>query len=1371
MPRKLLLFVFYLGWFCTVQAQNNSDPRVVIPHVSPALRFSENLGQWDEQILFRAQLDGGAMYIEPNGLTFNFYDKVKYRSLHHGGILKGIYKNMDITFHAYKIRFENSNPLPSVEKAQQGPDYENFFLGNDKNKWRGSVKNYHQVFLRDLYPGIDYELITAIKGIKYNLHVKPNADPSVIKMKYEGIRDITLKDGTLILKLAIGDVVEQKPFAYQFIDGTVKVVKCDYQFKDHVLSFVFPDGYDKNSELVIDPILVFAAQSGSTADNFGMTATYDTQGNLYAGGTVFNIGYPTTLGAYSSTFNGPQAQGLTDVVVTKYNSTGNSLLYSTYIGGSQTEIISSMIVDHNDNLCFYGATGSSNFPMIQGCYDISFNGGVFLSFVFNGTTFANGTDIYVGKFNSSGTSLLASTFIGGSDNDGVNHVNHFTLLQVAPQVFVNEYYIDSLQFNYGDQYRGEIQLDMFDNIYIASSTRSSDFPTVNAYDASLSGKQDAVICKFNSNLTQLIYSTYLGGSLNDCGNALVVNSNSEVYVTGGTCSGNFPVTASANNTVYNGGKTDGFVSHFSAGGNTLLHSTFVGTNNYDQSYFVQSDKYNRIYIYGQSLGNMPVISSGTVFSIPNSHQFITRYNSTLSTIDLQTVFGGGSNHIDISPSAFAVDKCNNIYLSGWGGNILTGPAISNMPLFQPTQSTTDGFDFYFMGLDTDAVALKYGSYFGGNISQEHVDGGTSRFDPGGRIYQSICASCGGDKAHQVPAHQDFPVTPGAWPNTPGTPNHNTDNNNCNNGVVKLDFQLYVAVATINTNTLGGCNPLTVTFSNATPPAGSSATFTWDLGNGNTTSVVANPVVTYTAAGVYTVMLTVKDTNACNKTDRTLTYITVLPKPNTTFTITGGHCTNTISLVHTTSGNLGSNPYFWSFGSGNQTSTLSTPTFSYANNGTYNVSFTVTDVNGCKDVKTNTVSILNFAPGAASASSICLGAATTLTAAGGTSYTWSPGSSLNNVSIANPLANPIVTTVYTVDILNNSQGYDCGKTVTTQVEVKPSPITDFVYTVNPCGGGVQFADQSHDDIVAWQWSLTSTKTSTIPNPYYFYINEGTYTISLTSTNIYDCKTKIEKPIYVSKPPPLTVSGASAVCRGEHAQLQATGGVAYEWTPSQTLDFPSLYNPVASPFVSTEYSVVITTTDVVNGGQCKFMLTQDVDVDVLSTKPISASANPALIVTGDSSTLVYLGDKGALVTWFPLGSTKPNIGYTVTATPDRPTTYTAVARLGVCVDEATVHIDAFTEGCLEKDVFIPNTFTPNGDGQNDLFMVKGLKIDEVYFAIYNRWGEKVFETNDLSKGWDGRYKGKQVDVGVFGWYLRVKCINGEETFRKGNVTLIR
>lgn len=1376
MLNKGLILLFFIGSFANLFSQRDSSKHIITPNVSPALRFTENKGQWDNNILFRAQLDGGGLFMEKNCLTFNFYDKKKYRGIHHGGMSKGIYSNQDINCHAYKIHFVNCNPSPGIEKYEQGSDYENFFLGNDRSKWKGDVRNYHQVWYKNLYNNIDYEVLTAVNGIKYNFHIKAGGNANDIKLEYEGVSEIKLKKGKLVYKLSVNEVVEQKPYAYQLINEKVNEVPCNYILKDKVLSFEFPNSYDKNYDLVIDPILVFAAQSGSTADNFGMTATYDAAGNLYAGGTAFNNGYPVTPGAYSITFTGPMASGNTDVVVTKYNPTGSGLVYSTYIGGSSAEIVTSLVVDNSNNLCFYGATGSANFPITAGAYDNTFNGGLPLSFVYNGTTFNNGTDIYLGKFNSTGTTLMGSTYIGGSKNDGVNHVNN---LGPMPPPYPPEYLVDSLQHNYGDQYRGEIQVDMFNNIYIASSSRSSDFPiTANAYDNSIGGQQDAIVAKFNSSLTQLIYSTYLGGGYNDCGNSLIVNNSQEVYVTGGTCSSNFPTTAGVWGPNYFGGIADGYISHLSTTSNTMFQSTFVGStnnggNNYDQSYIIQKDQNNNIYVYGQSLGNMPVVPSGTsaLYSNPGTHQFITRFNNTLSNINMATVFGANTSSMDISPSAFSVDKCNNIYLSGWGGNIVPPyTVISNMPMASPTQSTTDGNDFYLMGISGNASTLLYGSYFGGAISDEHVDGGTSRFDPRGVIYQSACAGCN-NTGLQV-ANQDFPVTPGAWPNTPGNPNHNTDNWNCNNGVFKINFGLLVTVSTINTNTVAGCMPLTVSFTNATPPTGTTSTsYIWSLGNGQTTSTTINPVVTYTNPGTYTISLVITDPASCNIKDSSVTFITVYPKPVPNFTLTKSPCSNSITTTNSSVGSFTNNSFSWNFGDGSPVTTATNPPHTYLVNGNYTVSLTATDINGCSNVITNTVSVFNFTPGVAIGSTICYGYSVNVSASGGTSYTWSPSSLMSNTSIANPIVTPTSTTVYTVTILNNTLGNNCLRTLTTSVIVNPKPTANFNSTINPCGGGVYFNDLSTVNIASWQWTLSPTATSTVQNPYNFYNNGGTHTVTLIVTNTDGCKDTSDQVIIVYLPPPVSVSGGSVICRGGKAQLIASGGLSYQWTPTLSLDIPFTANPSASPTISTQYSVVITTSVIVNGSPCQFLLTTSVTVIQFSSIPISVNANPVIVTTGSATTLTYVGDPGATITWLPPGSTTPANGYTVTAYPDRPTTYTAVASVGACKESAQVHVEAFTAGCLDNDVFVPNTFTPNGDGKNDILFVRGIKVDEVYFAVYNRWGEMVFETTDKTKGWDGIYKSRPSDVGVFGWYLKVKCMNGEENFKKGNVTLIR
>ncbi len=1358
--------IFSILLFLLVSEGLPQKRKIITPNVHPGLRFTENKGQWTDKINYMVRMSNGNIYLEKNKLTYFLFDYEKFKTFHTGGI--GRYGNSEIKAHAYEVEFVYCQKNITTLSKDRLPYYENYFIGNDSKSWKSEVLNFKRVVYPNIYPEIDFEFLTNDRQLKYNFYVKPGADYHTIQLKYNGVNNLKVSDGNLIIETSIGKVVEEKPIALQSINGQTVEIPCKYKLVDNVVSFEVIGSYNKNFPLIIDPTLVFAAQSGSTADNFGMTATYDAQGNLYTGGTIFNLGYPTTIGAYSTIFNGPN--GGTDVVITKYNSVGNAQLYSTYLGGNGSEVVSSLIVSANNELLLYGSTGSSNFPIpISGAYDNSFNGGNLLSFTFNGTTFNNGTDIYVSKFNTAGTTLLASTYVGGSDNDGVNHVNVLSnynalFTTACPNLQIGnfnltEYKPDSLQYNYGDQFRGEIQLDKFGNVYIASSTRSPNFPTVNAFDNTLGGKQDAVVFKLNSSLTNLMWSNYLGGSGNDAGYSLIVTDSLHTYVTGGTFSTNFPVQTGGYSTVYNGGKADGYIVKINPAGNAILKGTYVGTPSYDQSYFVQKDKSNNIYVYGQSQGIMPTV--GAVYSNPNSHQFITRFDNQLSNINLATVVGSGQASVDISPSAFSVDNCGNIYISGWGGNITNTLQLSGMPTTTNAIYATppNGFDFYLLALSQNMAGLLYGTYFGGNCSQEHVDGGTSRFDPAGKIYQSVCAGCGGN--------DDFPVPNGKWPCgiiTPCPPGPNL-NSNCNNGVFKIDFQLQVAVSTINTNTLSGCAPLTISFTNATAPTGTLATFIWYLGNGQTTTTNINPTVTYTNPGTYTVSLVVNDNTTCNVKDSAVTFITVYPRPTANFSLTTGSCSNTITTINGSTGNFGSNPYTWNFGNSSPTSSLTSPSYTYPTTGSYTVSLSVVDLNGCTSIATNTVTIFNFIPGIVNSSTICQGYSTPINASGGTSYTWSPPPTLSNPNSASPIATPSVTTIYSVQIDNNSPGYTCSKTLTTQVTVYPKPNADFTFTTNPCGGGVNYFDLSTATITAWQWTLSTILTSTVQNPYNFYYNGGTHSITLIVTNTYGCKDTATKIITVVVPPAVAVTGGN-ICKGGYAPLSATGGISYLWSPGASLNLDYIPYPTASPSVTTQYSVVITTSN-----SCVFLLTTNVIVSEISTTPISANAVPPSIVQGNTSTLTYFGDPGAFVQWSPNNHIVPTTGYSVIATPDRSTTYTITITKGPCKENLLVYVEVNLNGCIETDVFVPNTFTPNGDGNNDILYVRGLKVSEVYFAVYNRWGELVWETNDKTKGWDGIYKGKPADVGVFGWYLKVKCFDGQDNFKKGNVTLIR
>jgi gliding motility-associated-like protein len=1397
---------------------------VKTPADQTGIKFTENKNQWDQKILFRAQLDGGQLFLEKNAFTYNFYDKETLRK-NHIRTAKDLNKKTDpIRFHAFRMTFEGGNATVETETKNMTPDYCNFFIDNDKSKWAGNVKNYKEIVYHNIYNGINLQVLGQENSLKYNFLVSAGGDPSQIKLLYEGLESIKLIKGELRLRTSLNEMLEQKPYAYQLIDNKMVEVPCNFVLNNTTVRFEFPKGYNKGYELIIDPVLVFACSSGSIADNFGMTATYDSDGNLYSGGTVFGAGYPVTLGAYDPTWNGAAAyvSGRTDVVITKYDSSGVFLQYATYFGGSNsTEVVSSLIVNSQDELMLYGVTGSNNFPVTAGAYDVTFNGGTYLNYAPNGTEYLNGMDLYAAKFNSTGSTLLASTYIGGTLNDGVNSSS-------------------TLVYNYGDYYRGEIQTDTYGNFYIASCTYSTNFPvTPGVAQTANAGALDGVVFKMNSDLSSMIWSTYIGGVQDDACYALAVDDSLNVYPTGGTASNNFPVTAGALSTIYNGGITDGFISKLNSNGSVILNSSFIGTTAYDQSYFVQLDQDQKVYLLGQTQGVMPV--SPGVYSNPNGRQFIWKLTNDLSSQEFTTVFGNGTAQINISPAAFLVDNCENIYVSGWGGHILLGVPTTGMPLTSDAvQPTTDGFNFYLFVLSTNATSLLYATYFGGGFSQEHVDGGTSRFDKKGIIYQSVCAGCGGN--------DDFPVTPGSWPGTPGNPNHNTQNNNCNNGVFKFDFQVAIADANFTVDYVSGCAPLTVQFQNQSTAGG---TYLWDFGGGDTTSTILNPVHVFPTPGNYMVQLFVENPASCNVWDTAIQYVTVHPPITANFNYSTLNCTTQANFVD--SSVVGPVSWLWYFGDGDSATTQN-PTHLYDSIGTYNVQLIATTVNGCADTVTIPVFFDGTPPVSINPSdTICIGSSTVLNASGGISYSWSPATGLSDPSIANPTASPAIQTTYVVTIETvNASNDTCQQTLSTTIYVKddlaaftsdtssgctpltiqfqnqsattteylwdfgngntsstvfnptqtyttPSTYTvqlfskdtascatwdtvvhtitvypginaDFGFSSVPCSSLFTFYDSSATAPASWLWDFDDGGTSTLQNPSHNFGAAGIYDIQLISSTVNGCKDTTTLQINYNGATTF-ISAPDTICLGSSTQLLASGGFSYSWSPSSSLSSAGIPNPVASPASTTTYTVTIGTLNSL-GDTC--MQTQSTTVYVFDPTiySLSATADLDTIPEGSSTVLHAITDSSLTVQWSPANSVSDPTSFNPTVTPEQTTTYTvSILDSTGCPRRVTVTVYVVSMQCSTDNVFVPNTFTPNGDGENDVLFVRSNDVDELYFAVYNRWGQMVFETTDITVGWNGIYKGMKADPAVFAWYLRAKCFNGNELEKKGNTTLIR
>lgn len=1220
----------------------------------------ENQGQWPEHVVAAIEVSQGRLFLERNAFTWHFQNLDAVAAMHGTGQNPAELNDpFRIRGHVYRSTFVGANEEVRIRFSEAQKTRYNYFLGNDPAQWAGDVPAWGKITYVNIYPGIDLQLYSDDFVLKYDFIVHPGADPSPIRMRYEGAEEVQLSNRRVKITTSVNEVIEQAPIAWQLDRGQKIPVQCEYRLGGDELSFALPGGCNPDQTLVIDPVLLFSTYSGSTSDNFGFTATYDEEGYLYAGSSAFGNGYPTTLGAYQESWAGGDGQGSlagTDIALTKYDVSGTFRVYSTYLGGANDELPHSLIVNPAGELIVMGTSSSPNFPTTADAFQTNFNGGSNVAPVGVGVQYVNGSDLVVTRFSANGSSLLSSTFLGGSGNDGVNTAA-------------------ALKFNYADEFRGEVELDNDGNILIASCTYSTDFPTANAWQSTNAGGLDGCLTKFTPDLSSVLFSTYLGSVGQDGAYSIAVTSDNSLYLCGGTTSQSFPVTNGVLQNSYGGGSADGFVLKFTADGQSLEHSTYLGSDAYDQAYFIEVDGDDKPYIYGQTRasGSSFIINAG--YGSPNSGMHVASLTPELDNFIWSTVFGTGSGKPNLSPTAFLVDVCGKIYLSGWGGSTNTSSNINTDNVFgmettdDAFQSNTNGSDFYLLVLEDDASDLVYASYFGGMTSAEHVDGGTSRFNRKGQIYQSVCAGCG--------SNDDFPI----FPSNAVSPTNNSSN--CNNGVFKFDFLLPITIADFNVplfDCLGGEATFTNTSTNGLD-------FFWDFGDGNT-STDPLPTHEYTEPGTYEVMLVASNPETCNAVDTLYKTVTILEAQSTA----------------------------------------------------------LEDLSICEG------------------ESIGLGP---LTIESDWSVFWSPAETLNDPTLPNPQASPPNETLYTALIDNGV----CVDTVFQFVEITNLglQVPENLVACN-IGEEIILTASTDEENATWWWSSNADFTDQLnassddPSAEIILNEAGTYFVQLS---IGDCTAT--DSVQVSLIADAIDLGADiTVCAGDTVTIStqnALPGYDLTWSPSEFI-LSGQGTESVQVFASEDGFFTLTASN----AECEVSADIFVSTSGLNFNQIEAIADPPSILSGESST-ISASPAGYDYAWSPAQYLDdPNAASTL-ATPPQTTIFTLTLSDGECIFTDTVQVRVFDFTCGPPNIYVPNAFTPNSDDLNESLFVRGNFLTDVYFVIYNRWGEKVFETRSLSEGWDGTYKGRAVDPAVFVYYLEAVCEDGQEYFEKGNITLIR
>ncbi|HEY3823888.1 MAG TPA: SBBP repeat-containing protein, partial [Bryobacteraceae bacterium] len=663
----------------SVEAQVTA--RLVEAYRTRPLSFERNAGQSDRRVQFLARHGSSTLFLTADGAVIS----LSHRSGPETSRTS-----------ALSMMWMGSNASAQADGVDELPAKANYLIGSDSEKWRRGIPLYGRIQYRDLYPGVDLIYYGERGQLEYDLAFAPGASPQPVRMKFDGMKKIEIdRSGDLILKVDGEAVRFHRPLAYQMADaGRVAVAARFVRKGRHEVGFEV-GSYDHSRPLVIDPQLSYSSYLGGGGSDEGERLAVDANGNAYIVGFTSSADFPVAAPFQSVN------KGTDNAVISKLNpeaAGGSSLVYSTYLGGSGTNIGRAIAVDSVGQVYIAGDTNAPNFPVTPGAFQTTcrLQAGVC------------STDVFAAKLDATGSTLLYSTYLGGS----------------------------------GTEFGFAIAIDFAGHIFIGANTGSSNIPvTTGAFQTSFAGGGtkygDAYVAELNpagQGAADLLYATYLGGSGSEALYSIAVDGAGAIYLTGSTASGDFPVTSSAFSTTYSGtgplALGDAFVAKLAPSGQgaaDLVYSTYLGGANDDRGEGIAVDALNRIYITGLTGSSafpvtgatafQPAFGGGTCSGSPCDDAFIAQLDPSLAgtaSLVYSTFFGGKS-----------FDLGHSIALDGNGLVYVTGETAStNFPTVNPIQSTCFGGctplpidDVFIAKFDlsqTGTAALLFSTYLGGN---------------------------------------------------------------------------------------------------------------------------------------------------------------------------------------------------------------------------------------------------------------------------------------------------------------------------------------------------------------------------------------------------------------------------------------------------------------------------------------------------------------------------------------------------------------------------------------------------------------------------------------------------------------------------------
>jgi hypothetical protein len=716
-------------------SQQSEPPATTQPRAAYGqlpLSFEVNRGQADESVNFLARGAGYTIALTPTKAVFALARRSDERSQSNDSSL-GHNEKSDAVIRTrrdassssahgseptavLRMNLVGANQGAAVEGLNELEGKVNYLIGSDRSQWRTNISTFARVRYAEVYPGIDVMYYGNQKRLEYDFVVAPGRDSSVISLKFEGADKVEVNAaGDLLLTLGESVVRQPKPVVYQEVDGERLAIAGNYVVtRDGQVGFSV-GAYDAQLPLVIDPVLEYSTYLGGSVEDASNDIKVDSAGNAYICGNTASTNFPTS-NALQGTFGGANFFGARDGFVTKLNAAGNALVYSTYLGGGGDDRCNKIAVDSSGNAYVAGETTSTNFPTAN-AFQATYGGGL--------------SDAFVAKLNATGSAFVYSTFLGGSIFDAAHALTidaagnayitgrttssnfptanaiqalysggpgadaFVTKLNVAGNALVYSTYLGGNAGIGGGFTAGfSIAVDSAGNAYVTGQTRATNFPTLNPIQAAFGGGDpdgDAFVTKFNAAGTAFIYSTYLGGSDNDIGFEIAVDSSGNAHVVGVANSSNFPTANAFKNALT--GTSDGFVTKLNAVGSAFVYSTYLGGSADDSANGITVDNTGNAYVTGGTTStNFPTVNPTQGANAGGVDGFVTRFNPVGSALLYSTYLGGSGNDAAL---AIAVDSAASMYLTG-------RTTSTNFPTLNPVQAANAGAQDAFITKISDA---------------------------------------------------------------------------------------------------------------------------------------------------------------------------------------------------------------------------------------------------------------------------------------------------------------------------------------------------------------------------------------------------------------------------------------------------------------------------------------------------------------------------------------------------------------------------------------------------------------------------------------------------------------------------------------------